>query len=632
MNTSPYRRDIDGLRAIAVGSVVISHANLSPYMRGGYVGVDVFFVISGYLISSILFREVTEDRFSIAAFYRRRVLRILPALLAVLVATTVGAFLYMFPTELLDYAKSAIAALLFVSNVYFWSRAGYFDALAMSKPLLHTWSLAIEEQFYIVFPVFLYLVHRFQRNYLRHWVLGIAAISFLIGAYGTFTNPISAFYLVQSRAWELLLGTIVALGIVEIELAPLPRNLATALGLILIVVPVFAYTETTAFPGLAALAPCLGTALIIAAGNFGPTYVSRLLSTRPMVFVGLISYSLYLWHWPLLVFQELGMPFFVFPFQKITHAALVLLAVVLAALSWKFVEAPFRQGRMRAISTPRILAVGAGSLFVFALGLAVVIPMDGFSARFDARATRMASYLNYDKSYFRTGSCFVDSKFTFADFKPQQCLLHDAHKANVLLVGDSHAAHLIYGLAQANPEIAWSQATTASCKTSDPSDLGLESQQCRDMNDYLNAHYLSQHPIDEIVLAGIWNEFDLPAVERSIRYFEARGFKVLLVGPVPRYSVPLPRLMAQSIESGSAAPLNDNLVGGVDSLDARMKALASKLGAGYFSPYRALCDASTCRHDVNGVPVQFDTSHLTREGSLFIGRQIRASGALSPTG
>jgi peptidoglycan/LPS O-acetylase OafA/YrhL len=178
VSTIKYRRDIDGLRAVAVGSVVISHAQISSSFAGGYVGVDVFFVISGYLISSILFKEVTEGNFSIINFYRRRVLRIIPALLVVIVVSSIGAYLYLFPTELVEYAKSAIAAIFFVSNIFYWTQSGYFDAPAASKPLLHTWSLAIEEQFYIVFPIFLYLVHRYLRAYLRSCVIGVAAVSF----------------------------------------------------------------------------------------------------------------------------------------------------------------------------------------------------------------------------------------------------------------------------------------------------------------------------------------------------------------------------------------------------------------------------------------------------------------------
>src|SRR5580704_1090978 len=344
--TLTYRPDIDGLRAVAVLLVVAFHTGIGKF-RGGFVGVDVFFVISGFLISSVILAEISAGHFSIAAFYERRIRRIFPALVVMMFVTSFLAAKYFLPSELTDYAKSLLAATFSVSNFYFWRQSGYFDAPAALKPLLHTWSLAVEEQFYIVFPLFLVLIRKLFPERLRTAVVLFALASFVVSAYGAFYAPVSTFYMLHTRAWELLLGTIISLNILPDIKSPLWRNVATIVGLGLIVAAGVFYTSTTPFPGIAALAPCVGSALIISTGRSGSSVVGRALSLKPVVFIGLISYSLYLWHWPIIVFQGVGTFLVSGVSERVVKLAIIVASLIAGTISWKFVEIPFRSGSLK---------------------------------------------------------------------------------------------------------------------------------------------------------------------------------------------------------------------------------------------------------------------------------------------
>jgi peptidoglycan/LPS O-acetylase OafA/YrhL len=260
-----YRADIDGLRAVAVLLVVACHMGIYK-CRGGFIGVDVFFVISGYLISSVILSEIASSQFSLFSFYERRIRRIVPALVVMLLATSFLAYRYLLPVEMEDFAKSLVASIFSQSNFYFWSQSGYFDAPAALKPLLHTWSLAVEEQFYVFFPLFLLAIRRFFPTRLRLSIVLIAILSFVASAIGAYLYPNSTFYLAPTRAWELLLGTLLSLKLFPEISGAVWRNGSTIAGITSILLAAVFFSSSTAFPGLAALAPCLGAALIIAGG------------------------------------------------------------------------------------------------------------------------------------------------------------------------------------------------------------------------------------------------------------------------------------------------------------------------------------------------------------------------------
>jgi peptidoglycan/LPS O-acetylase OafA/YrhL len=473
-----YRRDIDGLRAIAVLAVVAFHAGLhapdaavlwvrplsnrfanglARGLPGGFVGVDIFFVISGFLIGGILLREQASGTFSIARFYERRIRRIVPALSAVLLFTFAAGWFALTPAAMDDLGRSTLAASLSAANIYFLRTSGYFDAPALQKPLLHMWSLAVEEQFYLVFPLVLMLIHRFGRRHLKVVLVVLFAVSFAASEVGVYRDPLGTFYLPQTRAWELLLGTLLAAGIVPPLRSALGRNLASTAGLACIAFASIAFTETVRFPGAAALWPCIGAALILAAGEIGGSAVGRLLSTRPFVFVGLISYSLYLWHWPLIVINKYDW------FQGVPERNYRLLPVTfaVATLSWLFVERPFRYGALKLTRGPLFAAAGAATLLIAALA-----GWDVVSKGLPLRLTPAElSLVRQGTSVWQTEGwglqCFASEKNPAIS---PSCLEESSASPNYLLYGDSHAAHLLYGLQKAYPDLHWLQATGSNCR------------------------------------------------------------------------------------------------------------------------------------------------------------------------
>jgi len=307
MNTHlKYRPDIDGLRAVAVLAVLFFHTNI-PGFSGGFVGVDIFFVISGFLITSIIIREIQQGTFSIARFYERRIRRIFPALFPVMAFSVAAGFYLMDAKALNDFGKSIASTTLFSSNILFCHQSGYFDAPALEKPLLHTWSLAVEEQFYILFPLALAFIRQRAKERYLLWISLALSISLAASIWAVFAKPTQAFYLMQFRAWELLTGSLLALGVIPKPESARLQNALSALGLALVVYCIGFYSEKTLFPGQNAILPVLGAAMIIHGNgndNKGNGVIGKLLSIRPLVAVGLISYSLYLWHWPIVAFTR----------------------------------------------------------------------------------------------------------------------------------------------------------------------------------------------------------------------------------------------------------------------------------------------------------------------------------------
>lgn len=354
-----YRSDIDGLRAVAVSSVILFHGHIPPF-HGGFVGVDVFFVISGFLIASILYRDMEARSFSLVDFYDRRIRRIFPALFVMLAVVTVIAAFVLLPKQMLEYAESLTPSALFYANIHFQDVLNYFGPSADEVPLLHLWSLAVEEQYYIVFPVLLFVLLRAGGRRLAVGALLVIVLASL--AYAEFyveNQPKVAFYELASRAWELLVGAALAI-------TPLPKvraSVATGLGvigLVGVILPVYVYDKHTAFPGLAALPPVLGTALLIYAGGLAPNgIVTRLLSLPIMVYVGRISYSLYLWHWPLLVLAA------IYKTRHLTYiqsGLVILVAVAFSALSLKYVETPLRRASL--FGGRRRMRIAAGAVAI----------------------------------------------------------------------------------------------------------------------------------------------------------------------------------------------------------------------------------------------------------------------------
>ena len=615
------RPDITGLRGLAVFLVLLFH--LGTPVRGGFVGVDVFFVISGYLITSVILADLGAGTFSFLSFYKRRIRRILPAFFAMLILSTALAWRFLTPAELEAYGRSQLAALFSVSNVFFRSQAGYFASPSALTPLLHTWSLAVEEQFYIAFPLIIFLVYRFVPRMLSLVLCILAGASFIASIATVAYDPNLAFFNAPLRAWELLTGAILAHGFLPRINGLIYRNLAATTGLLAILWPALHYTDGTRFPGIAALAPCLGAALIIAAGETGSSYIGAILSLRPIVFLGLISYSIYLWHWPLLVFQRTDQILFAHAdLTPATKVLFIVIVVVIAALSWTFIEQPIRRGRFRPAPHVLISATASilGLLAITSIGLRT---SHGFPSRFPLAAQRVGEYTNYDRRpSTRDGLCYLQPTAVFTDFHADPCLLrHDGHKS-ILLVGDSHAAALYPGLRQVFPDDDILQANVSSCRpsTSEPTD---SARVCVDLNSFLFASYLPTHHIDTLLLAAKWSISDFGALAETIEYAHAHGISLVLVGPGIEFDQGLPRLLAVALRNGDLEQAATHRVLDPEHLDALMATQAlTQWRVPYISIYRDLCTPACPLYAAPDVPLLFDSHHFTAAGATLLANAI----------
>lgn len=613
-SATAYRRDIDGLRAFAILPVLAFHAKL-PGFSGGFVGVDVFFVISGFLITAIIAREIDAGQFSLLRFYERRARRILPALLVMIAAVLVlAAWLYL-PADFAAVPRSALMTLGFLANVWFFTQTGYFGGPADAMPLLHCWSLAVEEQFYVAFPAVLWLCAKFAPRQRLTIIAVLALASFALAVSKQADTDGFAFYLLPARAWELLAGSMLALlAQPQPDSRPLPQSLALV-GLALIVWPVFAYGRTTVFPGVTALAPVLGTVMLI---RFAPgTVVGRMLSLPLLVGVGLISYSLYLWHWPLIVFAEYVSNA---PLVGARQAVVIAASFVLAWASWRYIERPFRNAQR--FSRRRIFTLSAVGMGVIAATAVAVLPLGGWPARFPAQVTRMAEAVN-DISPKR-GACILDS----AGGDRPDCVLGAATSPTAALWGDSHGVELAFALGEKLERSGGAivQRTRASCPpvvgytvASDPG--------CRQSNANTLQHLLASHNIKRVYLVAFWASpaYRQPGMIRmiddTISRLQAAGKQVVLIGPVPRQPFDVPRHLAHATARGTlASARGTNLAKYRDEtswLTSQYPRWTSR-NVAIIDPLAALGTGDHSRLSIGGKPAYFDSHHLSLTGARAV--------------
>ena len=611
--------------------LVVAYHLVALKVWGGFIGVDVFFVISGFLISSVILREIDESRFSVLAFYERRIRRIFPALIVMLFVTAIFSCIYLLPSELNDFAKSLLAALFSLSNVYFLQKSDYFAAPTGGKPLLHTWSLAVEEQFYIFFPLFLILIRRFMPGKLKSAVVAVAIASFALSAFGAFAFPIASFYLPVTRMWELLLGTMLYLGIFPRMHSALQRNGASAIGLLLILICGFMYGVGTRFPGVAALPPCLGAALIIAAGQTGSSAVGKLLSLKPVVFIGLISYSLYIWHWPIIVFQRMSMIQTYGASSRNVKCGVLIVSLIVATFSWRYVEVPFRKGRLKLEGAAAFKFATASGMALAIVGLGI-LALHGLPSRYTPEEVEISSYMEREAPY-RLGTCFIASGKTAKDFDTSTCLHTDPSKKNYLLIGDSHAAQLWYGLDTVFTDVNFLQATVGGCQPTLPNAYSFfHGDECTPIMRYVYNDYLPKHHIDRLLIAARWEQSDLPRIDYTIRALKRQGFDIVLFGPMVQYDSPLPRLLTASLkEKDPSLPFKHRL-DNYRRLDKQMGDLARNTwGVPYVSFFKLLCPQNACtEYAGKDVPLQFDYGHLTGAGSVVVAEKLKADKILGP--
>lgn len=434
-----YRPEIDGLRAIAVLAVVFYHAELG--VTGGFTGVDVFFVISGFLITSLILKDLERNTFSITKFWERRARRIIPAMALVIIATLLAGWFLLLPRDYVNLGQSAAWQAIFSANFYFWKHSGYFALESNQQPLLHTWSLAVEEQYYLFVPLFfigLFRLRAFRKSKYMLLLVGFGIVlSLFASIYSVERHPAAAFYLLPMRAWELLSGAFVAL----IPVAWLPksrfsREIFSLMGIVAIVAPFWLYSKTTPFPGLAAVPPCIGTAMFIWACNRSDSsnrshapIVCRILSTRPIVFIGLISYSLYLWHWPLFAFSNYWA---LQPRHILSSLAFVGISGILAILTWRYIETPFRQHNyFKSMSTSAFGLISVIAVAIFSLIIALE---SGFPSRFSREAIEYAN-----SSQDRLGIYELSSSEVRDNALIRIGVSNPLAPITLLLWGDSHA-------------------------------------------------------------------------------------------------------------------------------------------------------------------------------------------------
>jgi peptidoglycan/LPS O-acetylase OafA/YrhL len=610
-----YRAEIDGLRAIAVIAVLIFHA-FPHALPGGFLGVDIFFVISGYLITGIISSDIDRGEFSIVTFYQRRIRRIYPALIAVLIATLIAGFIILPPTQMHQLGWHVMGASFFIPNLVLWSETGYFDVRSLTKPLLHLWSLGVEEQFYIVWPLVLLLVKRLRLNI----VMSLAAIVIASLAYNIhleFAAPTAAFYSPLSRAWELGLGGLIACR-QHANLAARYRTLFATVGALLIFCAL-AFATDAKFSSSYAAAAVAGAGLVISSGP--GNVVALALSRRPLVAVGLISYPLYLWHWPILVLARNGQDYL----PVSTTLKLIAAAVVLGVCTYWFVERPVRRLRLRKAS----LTLLAALLVLGAFG-AVTSRLDIRSLSYPAKMREILAYSHYDfRSNARVGTCWL--------YKPDQRYLPecdfkqgDLHP-RVAVWGDSHAGRLFPGLALAAAGKA-SVATFAA--DSCPPIRNFEA--CSPFTEDALGAIIRNKP-NIAVLFARWSFYsktygDGPAREGLNSYIDAleqAGIKVAIIGPFPEYPGQLPDVVYErwvaDKSKGIPNRIPDMPIAWARIVDDDLRALAGKRNLPYLSLLDLFCQNDVCATSWSDDPsdlLSWDYGHLTTDAGRFIGGKL----------
>ena len=637
-----YRAEIDGLRAVAVIPVILFHAGFE-FFSGGFVGVDIFFVISGYLITTIILSEKEQGTFSLINFYERRVRRILPALFLVMLFSFLFAWLWLLPSDMKDFSQSLIAVSTFYSNIFFWQESGYWAAANELKPLLHTWSLAVEEQYYFIFPLFLMLMWRFRKRWILSTFLIIAIISILFAQWGAHNKPTMNFFLLLSRGWELAIGASISFyflyrkhTIRRLLSHKSVDELLSLVGLLMIGYAVYAFDKTIPFPSFYALVPTIGAGLIILFSS-PETLVGRFLGTKPLVGIGLISYSAYLWHQPLFAFarhRTLTEP------SDLLFAALAVLSFPLAFLSWRFVEKPFR--KKGKISRKTVFAFAfSGSIMFIAIGLAGQMT-NGFDSRSTKSKLTLKSIEEKRKHNFGLSSA-CEGSFPLSS----KCRTSD--EPEILIWGDSFAMHLVQGIMSSNPDAKIIQMTKSDCGPffdAAPVNSRLTAswaEGCLEFTGKVREWLQSNNTVKYVVLSSYFPAYvsshrkllfrsgDLVTTNsylaaneflRTLEELESMGITPIVFSPLPTNNVDLGRCLARAECIGLDL---DECNFRVDEIPKRWKEVyrfLEKIEENYrvVRLDKLICDSFQCETHIGSTFIYRDKYHLSHEGSAELGK------------
>ncbi|MCP4412549.1 MAG: acyltransferase [Gammaproteobacteria bacterium] len=632
MNTNvKYRPDIDGLRAIAVLPVMLFHAGIELF-SGGYVGVDVFFVISGYLMTSIIYKEVLNGKFSYAKFYERRARRIFPALYFIIFISIFPAWFLLVPDDFVDFSDNVIGAVTFSSNIILWLQSNYFDQVAELKPLLHTWSLSVEEQYYVFLPILLILIHKIARKLMLLSIFTILVLSLVLSQWGAYSTPTANYYLLPTRAWELFIGSFVSILLYTGKLEKYKTfifeksRVIGTIGLILIMVPVVLYDSDTPFPSLWTLPPTLGTALIIICSNPN-TLTYKILSSKILVGIGLISYSAYLWHQPVYAYTR-QQPYFD-PSQNLLLIAF-LVSLIFAFISWKFVEQPFRnKTRISTRSIWTFSVVGALGFIIFGL---LSSKNNGFENRFDLREPLTKNTFDLPKK--SNGWCFysVDTNQSLSLGKEAlNCHVGDVDSTKqLLLFGDSFAGMYepFWDVVGEHLSVDIHSVTTNWCHPS-LSDSFWWNQETRAKEQCdINREFVQDNVqnYDAVIISAVWlrleNEGVLKEIYEFINYVTREKRLKIIIMPQP------PKVSRQSV-------LRSVYYGGevqyegsdekVRTINSDLKAISSKNKNVLYLERESLFSTlseSKLLYTNDSLPYSWDGGHLSIYGSNKAGENF----------
>lgn len=617
-----YRTDIDGLRAFAVLSVVLFHT-FPHLLPGGFIGVDVFFVISGFLISTIILSNLDRGRFSYRDFYARRIRRIFPSLFVVLAASMGFSWFFLLASEFKQLSEHVLGGAGFISNLLLWRESGYFDAGAETKPLLHLWSLGIEEQFYIFWPLLLGLAWRFWRSAIAV-IVGVALISFTVNIATISFDPTAAFYSPFSRFWELVAGGLVAH--VMMQWTPSSARLQNSLsiaGVFLLLCGLALVNKARAFPGWWALMPTLGVALAILAGP-NALLNRNILSNRVAVWFGKISYPLYLWHWPILSFAVI-LNNYSTPTRGI-RTGLALLAIALAWLTFKVIEQPIRfkakGSTFQLFGFASFVAVLAAT--TIALGGLPARPINQDEAR--VLINRYATFRQVGLSTFYEEKCdFYDWKYGGRKVTDPSCTIVDIQKPVFFLWGDSHAQALAFGMRKnLSDKVQLARIMTSGCKPKlhdDDTRNGASFPACKASNEAALQFIREKNPVR--VFATQAYEYDKTDWLEIAKFVEANQGKLVLLGPVPHWLPSLPLIVANSVKAPRKR-ISEGLDPEVFSVDSSLKKKYSGTAVRYISILDAVCTHEGCLSTVpsdNAINLfAIDYGHLTPAASDFVAK------------
>ena len=625
-----YRPEIDGLRAVAVISVIIYHAKfeiifndkLYKVLPGGFLGVDIFYVISGYLITYLILERIKINSFSFLDFYERRARRLLPTLFAVIAISVIAGWILMMPGQLKDFSGSAISSLFFLSNFWFWLTDSYFADTSSLKPLLHTWSLSIEEQFYLIFPPFLYFLYKKKIKNIKLLFIILIVGSLLFANLGNIYFKNLNFYLLPSRIWELSVGVIIAHYHVNEKVIEQKKlsNFFTIIGITLILLPFFLFNDQTPHPSIFTVFTIIGTAIIIYY-NKDFSLVKNILSTKLFVGFGLISYSLYLWHFPVFAFKEIKSSR-LSEFDKLES---VFFVIILSVLSYYIIEKPFRN---RKLILKKYFFIFISSFFILLLSTNYYIyKKNGLPERYSPTILKLIEF-NYDyKEIYEIDKCHIEN-ITYSQkniFK--NCLTkYNSNKKNLFLWGDSQAAHLYPGIKFKYQKTynLWHRSV-GDCRPTvfNFNKIGKEDE-CQKINKLIFNKITELKP-DKIFLAGFWNKDDLINLEKIIKKLKDNGVsKIYLVGPTVRWHDPLPKILLREYRISRKIPkyLYDENHPKNFKLDQIFNDFADLNSINYMSLIKILCKKNNkcltkVGEDANSI-TNWDENHFTEKASKYI--------------